>query len=98
MTNYTAFENMARAAAAAPTVTYRVDSWENGQLTPVGDTHDTFDAAYDDYADCHTFWPHGDLVVWAIHPDGLAEDVTARFEYELEMIAEQRGNLCEWLS
>jgi len=38
------------------------------------------------------------LYVWAIHADGMAEDVTAQFEYELEMIAEQRGNLCEWLS
>jgi len=99
MNDYTAFENMARAAAAAPSVTYRVDYREgNGPLEPVGDTHDTFDAAYDDYADSHKFWPHADLYVWAIHADGMAEDVTAQFEYELEMIAEQRGNLCEWLS
>ena len=101
MTKYTAFENMARAAALmlGDEPTYRVDSrQDNGDLEPVGDTHDTFDAAYDDYADSHKFWPHADLYVWAIHADGMAEDVTAQFEYELEMIAEQRGNLCEWLA
>lgn len=98
MTKYTAFENMARAAAAAPTTTWRVDYREpNGTLEPVGDTHDTHAAAYDDYAECHKFWPHADLVVWALHDDGMAEDVSAEFEYELEMISEKRGLLCEWL-
>jgi len=92
MNTYTAFENMARAAAAAPVVTWRVDYRQpDGTLEPVGDTHATHAAAYDDYADSHKFWPHADLVVWALHDDGMAEDVTAEFEYEMQNIEEQRG-------
>ena len=94
MNDYTAFENMARAAAAAPVTTWRVDYRQpDGTLEPVGDTHATHDAAYDDYAESHKFYAHDDLVVWALHSDGMAEDVTASFKYEMQNIAEQRGLL-----
>ena len=89
------FETLAEAAVVvgkAIAITYRVDvRSEDGSLEAVGDIHNDFDAAYDDYVESHKFWNHEDLIVWEIASDGSATDITDRMIYENEMICEARG-------
>jgi len=87
------FTTLAANAEAMPT--FRVDVLNNNLLEPVGDTQDSFDAAYDDYMESHKFWPHDDLTVWEI--DGIAAtDVTAQFIAEGEVVCGSRAIETPW--
>lgn len=94
------FNALAEAATYTGKVlatTYRVDVRDaDGELQPVGDTHDTFDAGFNDYVESHKWWPHDDLIVWELSEDGMATDVTDRMIYEAEMLCERRGIKMEW--
>lgn len=62
-----------------------------GEFEPLCNVTDNFDAAYDDWVDASGYDFDGDLICWEIAADGSATDVTARMEYERDMLREQRG-------
>lgn len=92
MSTHATFDTLAANAVYAGkelSVTYitvLADTFE-----PLGNVTDNFDAAYDDWIESVGHDYDEPLICWEIASDGSATDVTARMEYELATICEQRG-------